>query len=71
LSLDECRLLIENGVATGGMRAKLESAAEALEAGITEVVIAPGACSEIMAKLLAGEAIGTRLVTHQGVSRHA
>ena len=34
LSLDECRLLVDNGVATGGMRAKLDSAVEALEAGI-------------------------------------
>jgi acetylglutamate kinase len=74
LSLDECRLLIENGVATGGMRAKLESAAEALEAGITEVVIAPGAVPDIVAKLLASglasdsAAIGTRLVTRIGAS---
>jgi acetylglutamate kinase len=69
LSLDECRLLIENGVAAGGMRAKLESAVEALEAGIAEVVIAPGAAPDIVAQLLAGHAIGTRLVTHLGASR--
>jgi acetylglutamate kinase len=73
LNLDECRLLIENGVATGGMRAKLESAVEALAAGISEVVIAPGGSPGIVAKLLAsdGDAIGTRLVTHLGASRHA
>ena len=35
---DECRRSIENGVATGGMRAKLESASEALAAGMGEVV---------------------------------
>jgi acetylglutamate kinase len=62
LSLDECRHLIENGVAAGGMRAKLESAAEALEAGIPEVVIAPGAWPDIVAKLLRGAEIGTRLI---------
>jgi acetylglutamate kinase len=62
LGLDESRLLIDQGTATGGMRAKLESAAEALRAGIAEVVIAPGACPDIVAKLLAGHAIGTRLV---------
>jgi acetylglutamate kinase len=62
LSLEECRLLIDNGVATGGMRAKLESAAEALEAGIPEVVIAPGAALDIVAQLLAGAALGTRLI---------
>jgi acetylglutamate kinase len=69
LSSDECRLLIENGVAAGGMRAKLESAVEALEAGIPEVVIAPGGAPDIVAKLLAGATIGTRLVTHLGASR--
>ncbi len=76
LTLDQCRQLIESGVATGGMRAKLESAAEALQAGITEVVIAPGASPGIVARLVASEesdksTIGTRLVTHLGVSRHA
>jgi acetylglutamate kinase len=70
LNLEQCRLFIEQGVAIGGMRAKLESAAEALEAGISEVVIAPGPSPDIVAKLLAGKAIGTRLVT-QGASRHA
>jgi len=71
LNQDECRELIENGVATGGMRAKLESAAEALQAGITEVVIAPGAFPDIVARLMAGNSIGTRLVTQLGASRHA
>lgn len=70
LNLDQCRDFIENGVATGGMRAKLESAAEALEAGIPEVVIAPGASTDIVARLLAGHAIGTRLVSRQGASLH-
>jgi acetylglutamate kinase len=69
LSLDECRQFIENGVATGGMRAKLESAAEASEAGIAEVVIAPGASPDIVAQLLAGHAIGTRLLAQLGASR--
>jgi acetylglutamate kinase len=71
LSLEECRLLIDNGVATGGMRAKLESASEALEAGIAEVVIAPGTSLDIVAKLLAGDAVGTRLLGPLGASRLA
>jgi acetylglutamate kinase len=71
LSLDQCRDFIETGVASGGMRAKLESAVEALEAGISEVVIAPGASPDIVAKLLAGQAIGTRLVAPLGSLRHA
>ena len=76
LNLDQCRKLIEDGVATGGMRAKLESAAEACEAGIAEIVIAPGASPDIIPKLLADSAstknvIGTRLVANLGASRHA
>ena len=55
LSSDECRLLVDNGVATGGMRAKLDSAVEALEAGIPEVVIAPGGAPEIVAKIAGGQ----------------
>jgi acetylglutamate kinase len=62
LNSDQCRQLIEAGVATGGMRAKLESAVEALETGTAEVVIAPGATPGVVEKLLAGDPIGTRLV---------
>ena len=43
LNADQCRQLIAAGIATGGMRAKLESAMEALQTGTAEVVIAPGA----------------------------
>jgi|SRR5579862_131168 len=71
ISLDECRHLIESGIATGGMRAKLESASEALLAGIGEVVIAPGAAADVVNRLLNDEPIGTRVVTNVGVSRHA
>jgi acetylglutamate kinase len=62
LNSDQCRHLIDRGIATGGMRAKLESAVEALQTGTTEVVIAPGATPGILGKLLAGEPVGTRLV---------
>ena len=71
LTLDECRLLIENGIATGGMQAKLESASEALETGIPEVVIAPGASPDVVAKLLAGAEIGTRLINQMKAAPHA
>ncbi len=71
LNSDECRRLIENGVATGGMRAKLESASEALAAGIPEVVIAPGASPDIVAKLLAGVEIGTRLINQMKAAPYA
>jgi len=63
LTLEQCRLLIHEGVATGGMRAKLESASQALHDGLREVVIAPGAAPGVIARLVAGDAVGTRLVT--------
>ena len=62
LNPDQCRQLIDSGLATGGMRAKLESAVEALQTGTAEVIIAPGAAPGIVGKLLAGDPIGTRLV---------
>ena len=62
LTLDQSRLLISDGVATGGMQAKLNAAGDALQGGVGEVVIAPGGAPDIVARLLAGEAIGTRFV---------
>ena len=62
LNLEQCQQLIDSGVATGGMRAKLESASEALRSGINEVIIAPGAAPDILGKLLAGQPMGTRLI---------
>ena len=62
LSLEQSRLLIADGVATGGMQAKLNAAADALLGGVGEVVIAPGAAPNIVARLLSGEAVGTRFV---------
>jgi len=61
LSAGECRELIRDGVATGGMQAKLESAIAGLESGIGEVVIAPGARPGIVGELVAGSAAGTRI----------
>jgi acetylglutamate kinase len=63
LNSDQCRQLIESGVATGGMRAKLEAAVEALQTGTAEVIIAPGATAGIVDRLLAGDTIGTRLIS--------
>ncbi len=70
ISTTECRHLIDSGVASGGMRAKLEAASEALRAGVGEVVIAAGAALGVVGRLLAGERIGTRLVSEVEVSRH-
>jgi acetylglutamate kinase len=61
LSAEECRELIRDGVATGGMQAKLESAILGLESGIGEVVIAAGARAGIVNELVGGNQAGTRI----------
>jgi acetylglutamate kinase len=71
LNPDQCRHLIDSGVATGGMHAKLQSALEALQTGTAEVVIAPGAVPGVVAKLLSGDAVGTRLMAREAEVRHA
>jgi acetylglutamate kinase len=69
LTSADCRALIAQGVATGGMQAKLNAAADALEKGVGQVVIAPGTAADIVRRTLRGEALGTRLVP--GVLRDA
>jgi acetylglutamate kinase len=59
------RKLIEEGVASGGMQAKLEAALTALNAGCGQIVIAPGARAGAVASILNGESIGTRLVSKE------
>jgi acetylglutamate kinase len=61
LTPGEIDRLIADGVATGGMQAKLESARRALDLGIAEVVIAPGQMTGIVARLASGERIGTTI----------
>ncbi len=53
--------LVGSGVAYGGMQAKLEAAVWALQAGLSEVVIASGQESQACSRLLGGENLGTRL----------
>jgi acetylglutamate kinase len=65
LTAQESESLIEAGVATGGMQAKLNAALAALRAGVEQVRIAPGAASDILPRVLAGESIGTRMVLNQ------
>jgi acetylglutamate kinase len=57
----EIRQLIADGIASGGMQAKLESAVWALESGLSEVVVAPGQAPNICRDLLAGALCGTRI----------
>ncbi len=61
LSPHRIQKLIESGVATAGMRAKLDAAILALGGGLDEAVIASGHEPDICRRLLAGEQIGTRL----------
>jgi acetylglutamate kinase len=63
LSADESRRLIADGIATGGMQAKLNAALAALEGGVGQVRIAPGSAPGVLQRLIAGEEIGTRMVT--------
>ena len=69
VSAAEARGLIAAGVATGGMQAKLDAALAALEAGTEEVRIAPGAASRVLARILEGEALGTRLAPSEVTAR--
>lgn len=61
LTAAETQALIDAGVATGGMQAKLNAATSALRQGVGQVRIAPGAAERILERVLAGETAGTRL----------
>jgi acetylglutamate kinase len=58
----ESSSLIAEGIATGGMQAKLNAALAALAAGVEQVRIAPGAAEGVLDRILAGEELGTRMV---------
>ncbi len=62
LTAGDSRRLIADGVATGGMQAKLNAALAALEGGVGTVRIAPGAAENVLPRILAGEEVGTRIV---------
>ena len=62
LTVAQARTLVEQGVATGGMQAKLEAATAALEKGVGQVSIAPGAAPGIVQQLLESQPRGTCLV---------
>jgi len=62
LTASESAQLIADGVATGGMQAKLNAALAALDGGVASVRIAPGAAARVLDRLLGGEELGTRMV---------
>lgn len=66
LTASACERLIADGVATGGMQAKLTAAGDALRGGVENVRIAPGAAPNALLRLLAGEALGTRIALAEG-----
>jgi acetylglutamate kinase len=61
LSLAGIQRLIASGVAKGGMQAKLNAASSAIQQGIGGVFIVPGVSTSVLERVLAGEAIGTRI----------
>jgi len=61
VTLERSQSLIAEGIATGGMLAKLNAAATALRQGVPEVRIAAGNAEGVVGRILSGENIGTRL----------
>jgi len=59
LTAEQGSELIRQGVASGGMEAKLRACASALEQGVPEVRIADGALAGVLDSIMAGATIGT------------
>jgi acetylglutamate kinase len=62
LTAEHCRQLIQDGIATGGMQAKLEAAMSAVSHGVEEVLIVRGSDPDIVSRVFAGENIGTKIL---------
>ena len=65
LTAATCSRLIADGVATGGMQAKLNATTAALDQGVAEIDIAPGTLPDVLARLFNGEPVGTRIARAQ------
>ncbi len=65
LTASESNELIASGVAAGGMQAKLNAALAALDGGVEQVRIAPGAAENSLDRILGGEEIGTRMLARE------
>ena len=68
LSVEDANELIDQGVARGGMEAKLRAAISALEQGADEIRIAAGAEPNGLTRLLNGEPLGTVLAKRAWIS---
>jgi acetylglutamate kinase len=66
LTAPESERLIAEGIATGGMQAKLNAAIAALHGGVGQVRIAPGAAPDVLTRLLAGAQLGTQILVGEG-----
>lgn len=62
LTVADCQALIESGVASGGMQAKLNAASEAVSGLVKEVQIVKGSEVDIVTRVFAGEQLGTRVI---------
>ncbi len=62
LTVAECGELIAQGVATGGMQAKLNAASDAVRKGVGRVIVGPGATPGIVMQAIEGKPVGTALV---------
>ena len=62
LTVADCARLIADGTATGGMQAKLTAACDAVSSGVGEVRIVRGSDADIVARVFAGEQVGTKVV---------
>jgi acetylglutamate kinase len=62
LSIAQAQALIQAGIATGGMQAKLEAAIKALTEAVPIVLIGPGAFPGIVDLMVSGSRIGTSLI---------
>jgi acetylglutamate kinase len=62
MNTERCKELIETGVASGGMQAKLNAATDAVAGGVLEVRIVKGTDPMIVKRVFDGEETGTRIV---------
>jgi acetylglutamate kinase len=62
LTVAECQELIDTGVASGGMQAKLNAAMDAVSSGVQEVHIVKGSDAFVVQRIFNGEEMGTRII---------
>ncbi|MCR8844823.1 acetylglutamate kinase [Paenibacillus sp. SC116] len=62
VTTDEIEAMIASGEIYGGMIPKVRAAMKCMEGGVAEVIIAHGTEPNVIRKLAAGKAIGTRIV---------